>query len=51
MVALSRIEKMAVGVIVGISISKQIAVHQQDLGMVGHVADFVRSLKAAMVTI
>lgn len=40
---------MADGVIVGSAIVKRIASRQQDLDMVGHVAEFVRSLKAAMV--
>lgn len=44
----SRVSKMADGVIVGSAIVKQIAVHQQDPDMVRHVAEFVRSLKAAM---
>jgi tryptophan synthase alpha chain len=35
-------------VIVGSAIVKRIASHQHDPGMVGHVAEFVRSLKAAM---
>ncbi len=39
---------VADGVIVGSAIVKQIAAHQQDPGMVGRVAGFVRSLKAAM---
>ncbi len=39
---------MADGVIVGSAIVKRIASHQQDPAMVGHVAEFVRSLKAAM---
>lgn len=41
---------VADGVIVGSAIVKQIAAHQQDPGMVGHVAGFVRSLKAAMLS-
>ncbi|HBH78740.1 MAG TPA: tryptophan synthase subunit alpha [Nitrospira sp.] len=44
----ARVSKMADGVIVGSAIVKQIAAHQQDPGMVGYVAEFVRSLKAAM---
>jgi len=39
---------MADGVIVGSAIVKRIASHQQDAGMVGHVAEFVRTLKSAM---
>ncbi len=45
----ARVSKMADGVIVGSAIVKQIAAHQQDPDMVVHVANFVRSLKAAMV--
>lgn len=45
----ARVSKMADGVIVGSAIVKRIASHQQDPAMVGHVAEFVRSLKAAMV--
>ncbi|MBS0152565.1 MAG: tryptophan synthase subunit alpha [Nitrospira sp.] len=45
----ARVSKMADGVIVGSAIVKQIAAHQQDPGMVKHVATFVQSLKAAMV--
>lgn len=45
----ARVSKMADGVIVGSAIVKQIAVHQQDPAMIKHVAEFVRSLKAAMV--
>lgn len=44
----ARVSKMADGVIVGSAIVKQIAAHQQDPGMVKHVAEFVQSLKAAM---
>ncbi|TKB66779.1 MAG: tryptophan synthase subunit alpha [Nitrospira sp.] len=44
----ARVSKMADGVIVGSAIVKRIASHQQDPKMVGHVAEFVRSLKAAM---
>ena len=44
----ARVSKMADGVIVGSAIVKRIASHQQDPGMVDHVAEFVRSLKAAM---
>jgi tryptophan synthase alpha chain len=39
---------MADGVIVGSTIVKRIASHQQDPAMVSHVAEFVRSLKSAM---
>jgi len=45
----AQVSKMADGVIVGSAIVKRIASHQQDPGMVGHVAEFVRSLKTAMV--
>ena len=45
----AKVSKMADGVIVGSAIVKRIAAHQQDSAMVGHVAEFVRSLKAAMV--
>ncbi|MFY4727638.1 hypothetical protein [Nitrospira sp. BLG_2] len=41
---------MADGVIVGSAIVKRIASHQQDPAMIGHVAEFVRSLKSAMAT-
>lgn len=41
---------MADGVIVGSAIVKEIAARQQDSGMVDHVANFVRSLKAAMMS-
>ncbi len=44
----ARVSKIADGVIVGSAIVKRIASHQQDPAMVGHVAEFVRSLKAAM---
>ena len=44
----ARVSKMADGVIVGSAIVKQIAAHQQDPGMVKHVAEFVQSLKTAM---
>jgi tryptophan synthase alpha chain len=40
---------MADGVIVGSAIVKRIASHQQDPAMVSHVAEFVRTFKAAMV--
>lgn len=40
---------MADGVIVGSAIVKRIASRQQDPAMIGYVAEFVRSLKAAMV--
>lgn len=39
---------IADGVIVGSAIVKHVAAHQQDAGLVEHVAGFVRSLKAAM---
>ncbi len=45
----ARVSKIADGVIVGSAIVKRIASHHQDPGMVQHVAEFVRSLKAAMV--
>ena len=45
----AKVSKMADGVIVGSAIVKRIASHQQDPAMVKHVAEFVRSLKAAMV--
>ncbi|MDF0673872.1 MAG: tryptophan synthase subunit alpha [Nitrospira sp.] len=45
----ARVSKVADGVIVGSAIVKRIASHQQDPAMIGHVAEFVRSLKAAMV--
>ena len=41
---------VADGVIVGSAIVKQVASHQQTPGMVEHVAGFVRSLKAAMIS-
>ena len=44
----ARVSKMADGVIVGSAIVKRIASHQQDPAMIGHVAEFVRSLKSAM---
>ncbi len=44
----ARVSKMADGVIVGSAIVKLIAGHQQDPGMVKHVAEFVQSLKSAM---
>ena len=44
----ARVSKVADGVIVGSAIVKRIASHQQDPKMVNHVAEFVRSLKAAM---
>ena len=44
----ARVSKVADGVIVGSAIVKRIASYQQDPKMVGHVAEFVRSLKAAM---
>ncbi len=46
----ARVSKVADGVIVGSAIVKRIASHQQDPAMVGHVAEFVRSLKTAMAT-
>lgn len=45
----ARVSKMADGVIVGSAIVSRIASHQQDPAMIGHVAEFVRSLKAAMM--
>lgn len=45
----ARVSKMADGVIVGSAIVKRIASHQQNPRMVGHVAEFVRTFKAAMV--
>jgi len=45
----ARASKIADGVIVGSAIVKCIASHQQDPSMIGHVAEFVRSLKSAMV--
>ncbi|MGQ0694845.1 MAG: tryptophan synthase subunit alpha [Nitrospiraceae bacterium] len=44
----AKVSKIADGVIVGSAIVKCIASHQQDIGMVGRVAGFVRSLKTAM---
>ena len=44
----ARVSKMADGVIVGSAIVKRIASHQQDSRMIEHVAEFVRSIKAAM---
>ena len=44
----SSIAAIADGVIVGSAIVKRIASHQQESGMVKHVAGFVRSLKHAM---
>ncbi|MBH0178688.1 MAG: tryptophan synthase subunit alpha, partial [Nitrospira sp.] len=44
----SQVSQMADGVIVGSAIVKRIASHQNDPAMVEHVAEFVRSLKAAM---
>ena len=44
----AQMSKMADGVIVGSAIVKRIASHLQDPGMIGHVAEFVRSLKSAM---
>jgi tryptophan synthase alpha chain len=45
----AQVSAFADGVIVGSAIVKQIAAHQHEHGMVSRVADFVRSLKAAMV--
>jgi len=45
----AQVAKIADGVIVGSAIVKRIASHQQDRSMVGKIADFVRSLKSAMV--
>lgn len=44
----AQVSKMADGVIVGSAIVKRIASRQQDPAMISHVAEFVRSLKAAM---
>jgi tryptophan synthase alpha chain len=44
----AQVSKMADGVIVGSAIVKRIASHRQDSAMVRQVAEFVRSLKAAM---
>jgi tryptophan synthase alpha chain len=44
----ARVAAIADGVIVGSAIVKQIAAYQQKPEMVKHVAEFVRSLKAAM---
>ncbi|HXV69244.1 MAG TPA: tryptophan synthase subunit alpha [Nitrospira sp.] len=44
----AQVAKIADGVIVGSAIVKRIASHGQDRGMVGKVADFVRSMKLAM---
>ena len=44
----AKVAAIADGVIVGSAIVKEIAAHQQKPGMVTHVAEFVRSLKAAM---
>lgn len=44
----AQVSKMADGVIVGSAIVKRIASYQQDPAMIGHVAEFVRSLKSAM---
>ncbi|WP_455245920.1 tryptophan synthase subunit alpha [Petrachloros mirabilis] len=41
---------VADGVIVGSAIVKRIAAHQQEPGMIGQVAGFVRSLKTAMLS-
>ncbi|MBX3334830.1 MAG: tryptophan synthase subunit alpha [Nitrospira sp.] len=45
----AQVSKMADGVIVGSAIVKRIASLRQDSAMVMQVAQFVRSLKAAMV--
>ncbi len=45
-----RVSKVADGVIVGSAIVKRIASHQQNPGMVGNVAEFVRLLEMAMAT-
>ncbi|MBK9308439.1 MAG: tryptophan synthase subunit alpha [Nitrospira sp.] len=45
----AQVSRMADGVIVGSAIVKRIASHRQDSAMVRQVAEFVRSLKAAMV--
>ena len=47
----ARVSKIADGVIVGSAIVKRIASHQQDPAMIGDVAEFVRSLKAAMIPV
>ena len=44
----AKVSKIADGVIVGTAIVQRIASQQQDRGMVGNVAGFVRTLKAAM---
>jgi tryptophan synthase alpha chain len=44
----ARVAKIADGVIVGSAIVRCIESHRQDRGMVGDVAEFVRSLKTAM---
>jgi tryptophan synthase alpha chain len=44
----AQVSAVADGVIVGSAIVKRIAAHQQQAGMVGQVAGFVRSLKSAM---
>jgi tryptophan synthase alpha chain len=44
----AKVAAVADGVIVGSAIVKEIALRQQDAGMVEHVARFVRSLKQAM---
>ncbi|HEU5202617.1 MAG TPA: tryptophan synthase subunit alpha, partial [Nitrospira sp.] len=45
----AQVSAIADGVIVGSAIVKQIAAAQDERGMVTRVADFVRSLKTAMV--
>lgn len=44
----AQVSRMADGVIVGSAIVKRIASHRQDSAMLRQVAEFVRSLKAAM---
>jgi len=46
----ANVSAIADGVIVGSAIVKRVASHQQQPGMVGHVAEFVFALKAAMAT-
>lgn len=45
----AQVARIADGVIVGSAIVKRIGSEQQDRAMVGHVAEFLRSLKRAMV--
>ena len=47
----AKVAKVADGVIVGSAIVKRIASQQQDSGMIGQVAGFVRSLKTAMTAV